>query len=42
MWEPRENTMKIDLDSRKMHIAAGIFFLGLYAFLGLALYVATL
>jgi hypothetical protein len=34
--------MRIEVDSRKAHIAGGIFFLGLYAFIGLALYVYTL
>jgi len=34
--------MKIDLDSNGAHIAAGIFLVGLYAFIGIALYVLTL
>jgi hypothetical protein len=34
--------MKIDLDSNAAHFAAGIFLVGLYLFIGIALYACTL
>lgn len=37
-----ENIMKIDLDSNGARIAAGVFLVGLYAFIGIALYACTL